>query len=498
MNKKLLIEQDPSWARVAVLENDRAAELFVERRRHSGVVGNIYKGRVNRVLPGMQAAFVDIGLRRDAFLYVREVRDEIEHIFGDEFSESSDEALPAEHELPSIDELLRPGQEVLVQVTKDPLPNKGARVTTHITLPGRSLVFLPTQGQLGISRKIEDEEERDRLHSLLEELSDEKTGGMIVRTAGEGADLEAFAEDLTYLRRLWEKVVRRGIDSRPPSLLHHDLQLPLRMVRDVFDESFDVLWVDGEETYEAIVEFLDLVQPDLVHRVRLSQHRSTLFERFNVEKAIEEALQPKVWLKNGGSIVINPTEALVAIDVNTGRYVGRNDLEQTVLETNLEAVRELVRQIRIRNLGGIIVIDFIDMIEEENRKRVFEALEEELLKDRARTRVLSISEFGLVELTRKRTRASLERVLTRHCPYCQGAGRISSASVVASAIRREVLSWVSRGAREVVIRVHPDIARYLHLEEPNILGELEEALGNAPILESDESQHHENFDVVQV
>lgn len=356
MTQKMLIESDPHETRIAVLEEDRLTELFLERQHHRGVVGNVYKGRVSRVLPGMQAAFVDIGLERDAFLYVSDVyvtefaEEDVAELAGandDDDAEAPNAAAWAQGE-PSIDSLLKAGQELLVQVTKDPLPNKGARVTTQVTLPGRFVVYLPTVSHIGVSRKIEDETERARLRALLEAalrdiaVDGASPGGVIVRTAGEGRGGEELAVDLAYLAQLWRTLARRAEAAPAPALIHQDFDLALRVVRDLVSNEFSVIWVDGDETYARIVEFLDQVQPQLVGRVRLDDPVKSgergLFERFGIEREIESALRPKVWLKSGGYLVINPTEALVAIDVNTGRFVGKHNLEETAVATNLEAV----------------------------------------------------------------------------------------------------------------------------------------------------------------
>jgi ribonuclease G len=505
MTSKMLIESDPHQTRIAVLEDDRLTEIFVERHRHRGLVGNVYKGRVTRVLPGMQAAFVDVGLERDAFLYVSDVASdveameelEIEEPRNDSGQRSSDDPSP-HHPTPSIDELLKPGQEIIVQVVKDPLPNKGARISTHVTLPGRYLVLLPTVRHFGVSRRIEDEAERERLLGVLNGLS--TSGGLIVRTVGEGKGLEEFESDLAYLSRLWDKIRQRAGKVSAPTLLHQDLDLALRVVRDLLRQDFTVLWVDGEETYERIVEFLDQVQSSLVSKVKLFRQGSTLFEQFGIEEQIEAALKSKVWLKSGGYIVINPTEALVAIDVNTGRFVGQSNLEDTVLRTNLEAVSEIVRQIRLRDLGGIIVIDLIDMVEQPHREEVFASLESELRKDRAKTKVLNISEFGLVEITRKRSRANLERLLTQPCPYCGGRGRIKSLTTICLNLRKELLHLRDRtiGQSELLLRVHPEVSRALQQEERAILDELQKSLNVRILLQSDPELHHERFDVVEV
>jgi ribonuclease G len=482
---------------------------------------------VTRVLPGMQAAFVDIGLGRDAFLYVADVLPE--GPLGEEEEEPSGNgaanggadggangveqgagvlqapgddsgALPTVGQvaLPTIDTLLRAGQEILVQVTKDPVPNKGARVTTHVTLPGRFLVLLPTVGHLGVSRRIEDEEERARLRALLDELPRD-AGGLIVRTAGEARGLDEFLADQRWLARLWRRIREASEQAAAPTLVHQDLDLALRLVRDLLSADFTALWVDGEETYTRIVDFLDQVQPALVGRVRLDRADRGLFERFGIESEIEAALKSKVWLKSGGYLVINQTEALVAIDVNTGRYVGQTNLEGTALATNLEAVEEIVRQIRLRDLGGIIVVDLIDMVEPDNRARVFAALERELKRDRAKYKVLSISEFGLVEITRKRSRTNLERQLTRGCPCCEGSGRIPSVATTCLKVRRALLrlrettSW-----KEILVRVHPEVARAFQREERPILDELERATGAAIHLQGDAKLHPAAFDILEM
>jgi ribonuclease G len=502
MTRKMLVASDPHETRIAVLENDRLTEIFVERHRHRGLVGNVYKGRVTRVLPGMQAAFVDIGLDRDAFLYVSDAGGPGNPAGGPE--PAGETAEPPEPP-PSIDQLLKQGQELIVQVVKDPLANKGARITTHVTLPGRYLVLLPTVQHTGISRRIEDEAERERLLELIEQIRPEG-GGLIVRTVGEGKGREEFEADREFLGELWQRIRARASKAAAPLLIHREHDLALRMVRDLFSRDFAILWVDGEETYERIVEFLDQVQPKLVQRVKLYQGalgeleaEAPLFERFGIEGQIEAALKSKVWLKSGGYIVINQTEALVAIDVNTGRFVGKTNLEETVLETNLEAVEEIVRQIRLRDLGGIIVLDLIDMIEEEHKTQVFEALERELGKDRQKTKLLSISEFGLVEMTRKRSRMNLERLLTQPCPYCSGSGRVKGVETICLNLRRELLKSREPGVGgELLLRVHPDIARALQREERVVLEELERTLGVEILLQGDPSFHHERFDVDEV
>ena len=513
----MLVESDPHQTRVAVLEDDRLTELLVERRRERGLAGNVYKGRVSRVLPGMQAAFVDIGLERDAFLYVNDIADDTElaqelaaaepgdGVDGPEDEDQDEHALATPPER-SIDELVKQGQELIVQVTKDPLPNKGARISSHVTLPGRYLVLLPTVRHLGVSRRIEEEEERERLHSLLETVTPPEQG-LIARTLAEERGEAEFRSDLEYLSGLWRRIGERAARVSAPTLLHQDLDAALRLVRDQFSEEDSVLWVEGDEAYERIVHFLDQVQPRLASRVKLYEREQPLFQRFGIEEEIEAALRSRVWLKSGGYLVINPTEALVAIDVNTGRYVGGSDLEDTVHQTNLEAVVEIVRQIRLRDLGGIIVIDLIDMEEQEHRDTVLAALEQELEKDRAKSRMLGISEFGLVELTRKRTRPNLERVLTQPCPYCRGHGRIKSPATICLSIRQEILDLHREKSdkdltrppmEEILLRVNPEVARALQQEERAILEELQGTLGVEILVQSDRDLHRERFAVSEL
>ncbi|MEO6326095.1 MAG: Rne/Rng family ribonuclease [Thermoanaerobaculia bacterium] len=521
MLKELLVSAGDRETRIAVLEEGRVAEVQIERRKQRGVVGNIYKGRVTRVLPGMQSAFVDLGLEKDAFLYVADIGEEVDDF--DRFGVTGEPVEPViataaavrtapapdhpGHEpgegdayvrpiLPSIDELLREGQELVVQVTKDMIAHKGVRITTHVTLPGRTLVYMPTIDHIGVSRRIENEEERARLKEILAGLK-KGPGGYIVRTAGEGRAAEEFTADRRYLTRLWEQIRKKGDRAGAPTLLHRDLDLTLRAARDVFGSDFTTLWVDDDEEYQRTVEFLDQVQPALVNKVKLYRKATPMFEEYGVEAEIENALKSKVWLKSGGHIVINQTEALVAIDVNTGKFVGKKRLEDTVVKTNLEAVQEIVRQIRLRDLGGLLVVDFIDMEEEEHRQELVTALEAELKKDRSKNRMLPVSEFGLVEITRKRQRQSLERILTMPCPYCAGAGRIKSVQTIALEIRREILKRVEAGeGHSLLLRVHPEIFRMLSGEERRLIEELEERISMPIRVQSDEHLHHEAFDII--
>ncbi|MHB0968249.1 MAG: Rne/Rng family ribonuclease [Thermoanaerobaculia bacterium] len=497
MSREIVINATKHESRIAVLDEGQVVELWVERNRERTVVGNIYKGRVTKVLPGMQSAFVDLGLDRDAFLYVSDVIEEIEEYE----SETADELHfddVAQRPETSIADLLREGQEIVVQVSKDSIAGKGARITTHITLPGRFLVYMPTVNHIGVSRRIENEEERIRLKGILESLR-QGPGGFIVRTVGEGRNHEEFASDLRYLTEHWEQIRKRSEKASAPSPIHHDLDLVLRTIRDVLSPEVKTVWVDAVDQYQRIVEFLDQIQPNMVARVRLYRREEPIFEEFNIEPEIEKALKSKVWLKSGGYIVINQTEALVAIDVNTGKYVGRKNLEETVFRTNLEAIREIVRQIRLRDLGGIIVLDLIDMEDSANRAKAFETLEAEIKKDRSKTKILQISEFGLVEMTRKRVRQSLERSLTQPCPYCGGSGRVKSNATVTLEIWRELmkLSDVHPG-QDVIVRVHPDIYSSIKNEDSRMFEEVENLFDIHLVFKQDEHLHQEQFDVVTV
>ena len=493
MSREIVIKATKHESRIAVLDEGQIVELWVERSRQRTVVGNIYKGRVTKVLPGMQSAFVDLGLERDAFLYVSDVAEEFE-AFDSESEDLTLDEVPARPEA-SISDLLREGQEIVVQVSKDTIAGKGARITSHITLPGRFLVYMPTVNHVGVSRRIENEEERLRLKQILEGIRPQGSGGFIVRTAGEQHNEEDFRADMKYLIDLWDQIRRRAEKASAPSLIHHDLDLVLRTIRDVLSPEFKSVWVDSVEQYQRIVEFLDQIQPALVSRVRLYRRDEPIFDEFGIEPEIAKALNSKVWLKSGGYIVINQTEALVAIDVNTGKYVGKKNLEETVFRTNLEAAKEIVRQIRLRDLGGIIVLDFIDMEDLTNRAALFEAFENEIKKDRSKTKILQISEFGLIEMTRKRVRQSLERSLTQPCPYCAGSGRIKSNTTISLEIWRELMKLRDlHEGEDVIVRVNPVVYNSL---DP-IFEEVERSLGIHLVFKPDDSLHHEQFDVVRI
>jgi len=475
----------PFETRVAVREDGALVDLLIERYQGRSIVGSLYKGRISRVLPGMQAAFVDVGLERDAFLYVDDVAETLEEegVEPGEFPTAA-----------PIQDLLREGQEIVVQITRELGSPKGPRATSHVTIPGRYLVLLPGSTHVGVSRRITDPTERERLRTLLTGIPRE--AGVIVRTAGEGRDVSDFLADLAMLEAMWKQIRKRAEEVGAPSLLHRDFDLVLRSARDLAGPSVSEFWIDDAEAYQRVVEFLDRVQPELTSHIKLYRRQLDIFEAFGLEGEIEHLLQPKVWLRSGGSLVINQTEALVAIDVNTGRYVGSTDLEETALRINLEAAKEVARQLRLRNLGGIVVVDFIDLEEEAHRDELLEALRRELARDRARTIVAPVGPFGLVQLTRKRTERSFERVLTHPCPTCNGLGRVKSPETVALEARRTILREASQNdTRDFSLRAHPEVTRLLRGEMHGILDELENRYGVRVQLFDAPDFHLEQFDL---
>ena len=495
MSTELLVNVAPPETRVALTENGRAVEVFHERRQRRSLVGNVYLGRVHRVLPGMHAAFVAIGLERDAFLYVEDVLPHSIELDLDETVEAPSRGGRG-IDRPRIEELLREGQQVIVQVTKDPISGKGPRVAASISLPGRRLVYLPGSREIGVSRRLTDDVERARLRQMLEPL--DGSGGFIVRTAAQGASMEELAAERRYLEELWSRISRKAESATAPAPLYRELELPLRVARDLAGEDLDRIVTDDTGTRDRLREFLAAVAPPLASRVELYEDREPIFDRFGIESQIESALESRVSLASGGSIVIHQTEALVAIDVNTGRFVGTDALEDTVFATNLEAVPEIARQIRLRDLGGLLVVDFIDMEDPDHRREVFEKFEGELARDRSRTRILQISEFGLVEVTRQRSRGNLERTLTRECPECDGTGRIKTDLTVALELRRALLrseSVVSPGDT-VRVRVRPSLARLVAEEDPSILADIEVRLGIRLELQADPSLPVDGYEIL--
>jgi ribonuclease G len=473
----------------------------------------------------MQSSFIDIGLERDGFLYVAEVIDtleEFERLAADDEEENAtgdresangaqrpkDDARPRdrtrERVQRKIEELLREGQEVLVQVVKEPLGTKGARLTSHVTMPGRFLVFMPTVDHIGVSRKIESREERSRLRGIVREFRQTRgfTGGVIIRTAAAGRPKEDIVNDLEAFHDLWTDIRRRMESSRAPATVFEEQSLVAKLLRDLLTDEFQAIRIDNEEEYRRVLDLVTRILPVLAARVKLYSKPFPILEEYGVQAEIERALKSKVWLKSGGSIVINQTEALVAIDVNTGRYVGKKSsgrLEDTIVKTNLEAAREIVRQIRLRDLGGIIVLDFIDMEEKKNRQKVLQAVEQELGKDRSPSKAVQVSDFGLVIVTRKRVKQSLERVLTEPCPYCSGTGVIKSSATICFEILSEVRKiGPDLNGHRLLLRVNPDIARALREEERAVLQDLKQAIGKDVTIRPDLQLHHEQFDVMAI
>jgi len=499
MANELVINTASHETRIALIENGTIAELYIERSRVKGIVGNIYMGKVVRVLPGMQAAFVDIGLEKAAFLYVADVFDAIEEY--ESFMEGGDKKPgqqsdePSLHPMHPIEELLQEGQEIVVQVSKEPLGTKGARITAHISLPGRHLVYMPTVDHVGVSRRIEDEVERERLKEVVERLRPQG-GGFIVRTVSEGKSEEDLTADMQYLTKLWGEIAKRKETASAPSLIHSDLDVTQKVVRDILTESVDRIMVDSKPEYDKIVQFITTFMPKMKYSIELYDEEEPIFDHFGLEVEISRALGRKVWLKSGGYIIIEQTEALTAIDVNTGRFVGKHNLEDTILKTNLEAVKEIAYQLRLRNIGGIIIIDFIDMEKEVNREKVFTALEEALKADKSKTNILKISELGLVEMTRKRVRESIGRMLCEPCPYCEGRGYVKSKTTVCHELfrelRREMLDV--HGAK-VMLTVHPQVADLLYDEERRGLEELEKRFKKRISVRAKPGFHQEQFEI---
>jgi len=507
MASELVINVTSKETRIALIENGLLAELYIERGSDRGVAGNIYKGRVIRVLPGMQSAFVDIGLSRSAFLYVADVYEDydgLELMMGAASADGKAAAGEGEEHYPLtpsrnssalIEDMLHEGQEVLVQISKEPIGTKGARVTTHISLPGRYLVLMPTMDHVGISRRIENEDERKRLKELLAPIKPPGMG-FIVRTASEGSSGDDFVLDINFLLKLWESIQQRRINATAPSVIHCELDICLRAIRDLYTKGVEKVVVDSEKEYNQILDFASTFMPQLKHAVELYDAEEPIFDAYGIEVEISRALGKKVWLKSGGSIVIEETEALTAVDVNTGKYVGKGNPEDTILKTNLEAVREIAYQLRLRNIGGIIIIDFIDMEREGGRERVYQALNEALKKDRAKVNILRISELGLVEMTRKRTRENLSRILCEPCSYCEGRGVLKSKTTLCFEIFREIRrEAMNVPSKTIVVSLHPAVADYMYEEERYAIDALENRLKKKIIIKVRSSFHQEEYEI---
>jgi ribonuclease G len=617
MNKEMVISSTPHETRVAILEDDQVVEIFIEREHSRGVVGNIYKGRVSKVLPGMQSAFVDLGLERDAFLYVTDVispteealeddeeivpavvpepspaaasvpgddgsaagtsNSELRTSNGDEQNstnsdsgaiEAAAEAAMTDEGAPpvsngeageapvagvalsvtdpgtpamgspmvvsaadstppggtprvgrndrrggrperqpstaKIEDLLKEREEIVVQVVKEPLGTKGARITSHLSLPGRFLVYMPTVDHIGVSRKIESRDERRRLRTIVQKFREQTglPGGVIIRTAAANKPEEDITTDLTYFQQVWTEIQRRRENERTPAVLFREESLVTKLLRDFLTEQFTAIRIDDDVEHRRVMTLINRIMPNMAGRVKRYTKEYPIFDEYGVQAEIDKALRSKVWLKSGGYLVINQTEALVAIDVNTGRYVGKKTagrLEDTIVKTNLEAAREIVRQIRLRDLGGIIVLDFIDMEDKKNRQKVAQAVEQELRKDRAPSKAVQVADFGLIIITRKRVKSSLERTLTEPCPYCSGTGTIKTSATICYDILTEVKKVsADLDGYSLVLRVNPEIARALKDEGRSILKELESSVGRPVTIRSDEQLHHEQFDLMAI
>ncbi len=511
MSSEILIHVRHNETRVAFIQNGVLTDLMIERTQSRGLVGSIFRGKVARVLPGMQAAFVDVSLDRAAFLYVGDVRQDIsvnnsEFIWDeDENQEKSGEILFDENSTeqkedetrPPIQDLLREGQDILVQVAKDPLGTKGARITTHLSLPGRHVVFMPTLNHLGVSRKIEDEGERERLKKIVEKHMPAQ-GGFIVRTAAEGATEESIESDVKYLVSLSQEVQKNYQKKKGTGLIHSDLDVELRAVRDLLNEDVTRVIVDDAEVYKKVSKFISQFMPKLKNKVELYSAAQPLFDKYEIDLEVSRSLGRKVWLKSGGYIIIDEAEALVVIDVNTGKFVGKKDLEDTILKTNLEAVKEIAHQLRIRNCGGIVIIDFIDMEKELNREKVLEALQEELKKDRAKTSITGMSSLGLVEMTRKRVRPSLLKALCEPCNYCDGKGYIKNKNTVSGEIFRQIerdIYMLKSNSDSILVHCHPTVADWIYDEESISLEQLEKKIMKRIIFKVESEFHVEQFEI---
>ena len=504
MYNYLLINATPYEIRIALVEHGNLVEFYLERPVEKNLVGNIYQGRVVRVLPGMQAAFVDLGLERTGFLYVDDVRTDNRH-YEDSIGKNDCQSCcddPPEVVQEGIDpqesiaDLLTEGQKVMVQICKEPLGSKGARLTCNITLPCRNLVYMPMTDHIGISRKVEDDEDRERLREEIEKLRPQDAG-FIVRTVAEISSREDLEADMEFLLHLWGEIKDRATDAAVPSMVYEDLDITQRAVRDLFTPDIQRVVVDDKTTFERVCSFVETFVPQLRNRVALYENEIPLLDAYGVEIEISRALEKKVWLRSGGYIIIESTEALTVVDVNTGRYVGRKDLEETIFKTNMEAAKEIAYQLRLRNIGGIIIIDFIDMEHESHREEVFNALQEAVKKDKSRSNILKVSEFGLVQMTRKRDRENLSQMMCEVCMYCGGNGLLKSRRSVCYEIFRKISNDNHKiPGNSVTIRVHPDVADLMLKDETLNTENLEKELQKRFIIVADNDMYLEKYEII--
>ncbi len=483
MDKKIIVNCDNRATRVALLEKGKLVEMDIERPLQHRVVGNLYKGTVANVLPGMQAAFVDIGLEKNAFLYVDDI-----------FTDWDDESPPPARS--PIEKLLKAGEEIMVQVIKEPYGSKGARVTGQITIPGRYLVLVPGADYIGVSRRIESQVERDRLRKEVEKLKPEDLG-LIVRTVAEGVESKVMEQDLQFLVQLWNRISSRFEQKAAPAILYQDLSLTCRIARDLFVEEFSSFLIDNEHEYDKVREIVEYISPHLVSKVKYYKEKDPIFERYGVDVELEKALARQVWLKSGGYLVFDEAEALTVVDVNTGRYIGRRNLADTILKTNLEAAEEIARQVRLRDIGGIIIVDFIDMSIEEHRRKVIDKLNSVIKNDRTKTYVLGLTNLGLVEMTRKKVRQDLSEYLQQPCPYCGGSGRVLTPLVVSTRIESEMKEELKKErSKAVLVEMHHEVAAIVIGSGGGNLKKLEEELKRHIFIRGVEDIHIEQYRIV--
>ncbi len=483
MDKKIIVNCDNRATRVALLEQGKLVEMDIERPLQHRVVGNLYKGIVANVLPGMQAAFIDIGLEKNAFLYVDDI-----------FTDWDDESPPPARS--PIEKLLKAGEEIMVQVIKEPYGSKGARVTGQITIPGRYLVLVPGADYIGVSRRIESQAERDRLRREVEKLKPEDLG-LIVRTVAEGVESKVMEQDLQFLVQLWNRISSRFEQKAAPAILYQDLSLTCRIARDLFVEEFSSFLIDNEHEYDKVREIVEYISPHLVPKVKYYKEKEPIFERYGVDVELEKALARQVWLKSGGYLVFDEAEALTVVDVNTGRYIGRRNLADTILKTNLEAAEEIARQVRLRDIGGIIIVDFIDMSIEEHRRKVIDKLNSVIKNDRTKTYVLGLTNLGLVEMTRKKVRQDLSEYLQQPCPYCGGSGRVLTPIVVSTRIESELKEELKKErSKAVLVEMHQEVAAIIIGSGGGNLKKLEDELKRKIFIRGTEDMHIEHYRIV--
>ncbi|MFP6719661.1 MAG: Rne/Rng family ribonuclease [Candidatus Poribacteria bacterium] len=505
MKKEILISEDKYEARCAILENGVLSEIYIERQNEEHILANIYKGRVDNILPGMQIAFVEIGLEKHGFLHASDIEYSFEDIEDSDgsakvYTDLGDSPTQRRHGKtePVITDVIETGQEILVQVAKAAIGTKGARITSTISLPGKYIVYLPTSSSVGISKRIESAEERQRLKNLVQSFRPDTAGGFIIRTAAENKSEENLSAEINYLLNTWKSINQKARRVKAPSLVHRDLGFTERIIRDYFNSNINELIIDSKPQYDTAINYFTLLLPEFKSRVKFYDNKSIpMMEKFGIETGLKKALGQKVWLRSGGYIVIEQTEAMVSIDVNTGKFTGENDADSTILKANLEAVEEIVRQMRVRDLGGIVVIDFIDMDRREDRRNVYQALQQEIKKDRAKTNILRISELGLVEMTRQRTRPSIKNILTQICPYCDGHGFVLSVDTVVINILRSIKKAVRKSQRKrfKVIANELVVSRLLD-RRSKLIQQLNQEMGLRLQIEGNIDLHLEDYQVL--